>query len=192
MKLKDLNEGMEFHPSVVSTDEKGQTWVTPAGMRQEETECWVCDGTGKETYGEESYPCGYCKGTGKASETVYDGPQLQVSNANGHAIITDMLGLPFDYAGSLENKDLPALRQKLIKMINSEKQRSSMHKPLHDNNKERTMAILRSKGNVTDIGKQGARVVDMGRSDTQVLRYANTMLQIIDYAMKNNLVVSWG
>lgn len=172
----------------VEDNEHGGKTVSPHDMRQEKVACWVCDGVGKEKYGDEEYDCGMCKGTKEIDEWVCGGPSMQVSNANGYAIQRDILGLEADHAGMVDAKDLPALRRKLIKMVNVDKERESMHSPFQDEQGP-MRAHTDDQGN-TRIGR-GARMMGGQRTDSQVLRYAQTLLDMVDYAMKNDLVISW-
>ncbi len=188
-KLKaDLNEGMEFNACTVEDNEHGGKTVSPHDMRQEKVACWVCDGVGKEKHGDKEYECGMCKGTAEIDEWVCGGPSMQVSNANGYAIQRDILGLEADHAGMVDAKDLPALRRKLIKMVNVDKERESMHSPFQDEQGP-MRAHTDDQGN-TKIGR-GPRMMGGERTDSQVLRYAQTLLDMVDYAMKNDLVISW-
>lgn len=186
MKLRDvLYEGMEFSACELQTREDGTKVYSQPGLRAVEKECPVCEGSGKSRTGG---VCAPCQGTGKSTDHECDGPEMQVSNSNGMAIQRDILGVEADYAGSIPTEQLPALRRKLIKMINVDKERESMHKQTTDSQGE--MRRTGTNDNVTSIGR-GARMVDIGRSDEQVLGYAKRMLDIVDYAMKNDLHVTW-
>ncbi len=187
MKLRDiLHEGMEFSACELQTREDGTQVYSPHGQREVERECAICDGSGKHPNGDTCVPC---RGTGKFKDYECDGPEMQVSNSNGFAIQRDVLGVEDpDYVGSIPTEQLPALRRKLIKMINVDKDRESMHKRTTDSQGE--MRRTGTNDNVTSIGR-GARMVDIGRSDSQVLSYAKRLLDLVDYAMKNDLHVTW-
>jgi len=186
MKLKDLQESMEFNACTVTKTEDGTTQLSPHGMREEEKDCWMCDGMAGNV---DDYECMRCQSTGKVKEWVCDGPEMQVSNANGMAIVRDIIGQKADYSGMVEKKDLPMLRRKLIKMVNVDKERESMHQAPSDT--QGPMGRRGSEGNVTSIGRKGPRMIGPGRSDAQVLSYAQTLLDMVEYAMKNDLVISW-
>jgi len=180
MKITDiLNEGMEFGACKLEVRDDGTKMFSDPTARQEEQDCWVCDGEGDEQ-------CRACKGTGKKMEWVSDSPEMQVSNSNGYAIQRDILGVEPDYAGSIMNDQLPAIRKKLLRMVNQESQRSSMHKDPSKSQKQWTS----QEGNVTTI-QRGATMHDMGRSDEQVLTYAQRLLKIVEYAMKNDCHLTW-
>lgn len=193
MKVYDIiREGMEFHAAEIE-EKDGQKYISPHGMRKERKECWACKGTGKDPHAHPDHPmdCDLCDGKKERDEWVSSSPELQVSNSNGFAIVKELFGQEPDWAGHVENKDLPELRRKLIGMLNSEKHRSSLHKDPEDNDKARSMVSHGTEGNVTKIGKSGPRMVDMGRTDEQVKRYAHKLLDMVEYAMKHNLIISW-
>ena len=183
MKIADiLNEGMEFGACKLETREDGTQMFSDPTAREEEQDCWACDGSGKD----DEYKCGLCKGTGKIMEWVSDSPEMQVSNSNGYAIQRDILGVKPDYVGSVMNDQLPAIRKKLLRMVNQESHRTSMHKPSTQSQDQWTS----QEDNVTTIHR-GPQMHDMGRSDEQVQTYAQRLLDIIDYAMKNDCHLTW-
>ena len=188
MKIADiLNEGMEFGACKLETREDGTRMFSDPTSRQEEQDCDFCDGTGEDSG--DYYPdgkCGFCKGSGKVMNWVSDSPEMQVSNSNGYAIQRDILNVEPDYAGSVMNDQLPALRKKLLRMVNQESHRSSMHKTPSQSQKQWTS----QEDNVTTIHR-GAQMHDMGRSDEQVLTYTKRLLDIVDYAMKNDCHLTW-
>jgi len=185
MKLNELlYEGMEFNACTLETKDDGTKMYSPHGMRETEVDCYGCEGMAGKI---EGYKCHWCKNTGKTKDWECDSPEMQVSNANGMAIIRDIIGQEPDYAGSIPPEKYPALRQKLIKMINVDKERESMYKQTTD---QQGQMRVKQQGDVTTIGR-GARMIDVGRSDEQILSYAQRLLEIIEYAMKNDLVVTW-
>ena len=189
MKLNEvLEEGIEFHAATIEDHPKHGKMISPHNMRQEDVECWLCDGSGRDKHAPK-YECGMCHGSGKIQEQVSDGPLLQVSNDNAHAIITDILGQEFDYGGVVEEKDLPLLRRKLMKMKNMEGERSSVRSDPSD--EQKGMQRTGGSGNVTSIGRGGPRMIGPGRSDQRVLQYVDRLLKMVEYAMQHNLIVSW-
>jgi len=193
MKINDIiTESISFDVSTI--DDK---YIQSVGGRKE-VDCDICDGKGENTYrnhpnqGGDTYtePCGLCNGTGKLDRFVPDGPTLNLSNGNAFDLLRH-LGLQDDeYTGHVAAKDLPALRRRLIKMLNSEKDQSAMTKDTTDTQGD--MGATNTQGNVTSIGRQGARMVDMGRTPEQVKRYAKVMLDMVEYAMKGDHIISWG
>ena len=183
MKLDEiLNEGMEFHAAVIDGN-----YIKPHNMRKHTIPCWVCDGSGKDSH-DENEPCGMCNGRKTIEEHTSGGPTLQVANANGMAIVRDILQQEPDYAGMIDAESMPVLRRRLIKFLNKSSEREPMHK---DPSQERgDMSRKGSTGNVTNIG-YGATMVDFGRSDDQVKRYAQRILDIVEYAVKHDCVLSW-
>ena len=192
MKVLDIiREGVTFHACTLEDDEKHGKVVTPHGWRREKQKCFVCKGAGEEEWNNEKHKCGLCNGDGHTDEWVSDSPELQVSNSNASAIVTDLLKQKFDYAGVVHTEDLPELRRRLIKMKNSEKDRSKLHKSPHSNKEERQMGKNSSAGNVTKIGYNQPHMIDGGRTPEQVMRYVDRLLHMVEYAMKHNLVLSW-
>jgi len=184
MKIQDIiNEGMEFQACSIKVKD-GQKMYSPHNMREVDSECYVCDGMAGKI---EGYECRACKGTGKMKQWECDSPEMQVSNSNGFAIQQEILGVKPEYAGSIPNEDLPDLRRKLIRMLNVDKERESMHLDAED---KLGKVRVSQRGNVSTIHR-GARVISPGRSDQQVLRYAQQLLKIVEYAMKNDLTVTW-
>lgn len=188
-----IKESMDFNACSLEGNR-----ITPHNWREAEVDCHICDGNGWNEYPTdetrtkfEKEECGYCRGTGKDKTHICDGPQMNVSNENGGAIIRDILGQEFDYVGMVEKKDMPALRRKLIKMLNMDSERTSMHLDPTDNKDDRPMQRRTDDDGNSSIGR-GARVIGGGRTDDQVLRYADQMLKMVEYAMEHDLVISWG
>lgn len=198
-----LTETVTFDASEFVTDDPafpkglftGQKW-----WRKEMRKCPFCD-NGKEHYrawkdedGKEhpaySVDCDWCEGKGEKDEHVSDAPELNVSNGNAMAIL-DVLGLSHgdgqDLAGSVEPKDLPALRRKLIKMKNGgaddleSPDEISGGKMVKDRDEHGNPALRKT-----------ARMYDIGRTSDQVANYIDRLLQIIDFAQKNDAHLTWG
>src|SRR5216683_3131400 len=119
MKLQALFESMDFIPSFYNKDKGYNETPSEKIIR----DCTGCEGTGKN-YPDDpnSEPCYYCKDTpGKEDTTEYTVPYMNVSNSNG-ALILQMLGLytgEDDESGIIANKDLPAIKRKLIMLKNT-------------------------------------------------------------------------
>ncbi len=187
MKIHDiLLESITFNACSVDKKDDGTTHITPHNWREEESKCWGCKGTGKDKWDPE-YDCDLCRGKGKLKDHVCDGPQVRLSNINAGDVITDMIGQEFEYSGMVEKKDMPKLRQKLIRMINVEKDRERMSRDPFDEQKTR----VSKKNGVSSIEK-GPRMIGFGRDDSQIKQLASQMLKIVEYAAKHDLVLSWG
>jgi hypothetical protein len=187
MKLRDLHESIDFQAYAVENRD-GKTYYTFHDPHEQTEECYACHGSKKDYYDEKN-PCEVCKGAGTITQRVTSSPTLNASNANAQAIITDLLGMSFDHDGLITQDQLPEVRRRLIKALNSEKDRSRLHKD--DVDHEQSFGVQGREGNVVRIGRQGPKVYEFGRTDEQVLRYARKMLDIVEYAMKHNLVVGW-
>ena len=191
MKVSDiLTESIDFTVSKLVKEKDGSEYVTAVGSRQN-VDCHICDGKGFNVYDGEKDECGMCDGPGKLDRFVNEGPSMTLSNGNAYDLMRH-LGLEADYTGAVEGDELTALRQRLIKLLNSDKDRAGMEKATIDNEDERQMGATGQRGNVTSIGRQGARMIDVGRTPEQVKQYAKTMLDMVDYAMKNDYFIGWG
>jgi|TARA_R110000782_G_C14811087_1_gene412766 hypothetical protein len=190
MKSRDfrkLNESIDFSVTKSYEDEQGRTVhdMSHFGKRQP-VECWVCDGTGKDKFYDEA-KCDYCEGKGKRDEFVSDAPEMNVSNSNAFKII-DMLGLEQDYAGSIENKDLPALMRKLIQLKNSD--RSQYAEPGSQSGGK--IGTYKDQAGMDTIGRKGPMLYNMGTTDDQVTAYVDQLIKIIKFAQDNDADFGWG
>jgi len=188
MKITEiLAESITFHPATLTKDSKGREVIGFADQDEEKVECYICDGTGKDPYEEDGSPCKRCNGKGWEMEMVGRGPEMNVSNSNGYAI-QQMLGMEPDEYGFVDNKDLPKLMAKLMKLANKDSNGWTK-----DQSTERgDMGKQGSDGNVTSIGRTGPTVMDMGRSQGQVDSYIERLMKIVQYAQKNGHGISWG
>lgn len=157
--------------------------------------CYACEGSCKDE-DDPNYDCRYCGGTGKMSMFKADGPELNVSNANAGAIIQE-LGLASSadmqsgdwYCGSVEPNELPAFRQKLLVLLNSQNARRGMTvDPSIDHGEPRA---TKGDDGISRISR-GPTIIDGGRSESQIIRYAETLLKMAEYAMKYGLEIGWG
>ena len=192
MRAKEfIIESMTFIPAVMKdfTDHEGKPsklLTSEPWMRKEEQDCFLCDGTGKETYGDMSRVCSRCHGTGKTEEEVSDAPELNVSNANGYAI-QEMLGLDPDYSGTIYNKDLPQIMRRLIELKN----KGSSEYTQEPSVSRGPMRKSKDDQGITKISP-GATSHDFGRSQGQVDRYIDELIKMVQFAQKNNAHISWG
>jgi len=192
MRIQELIiEGMTFSPAIEKdyTDDSGKTQKIITGepwWTKSDEPCWVCDGTGKEKYGNSEYPCGYCHGKKTYTKHGSTAPELNVSNVNGWEI-QKMLGLDPDYAGTIYHKDLPNIMRKLIQLKN---QNTSQHTQEPSTDKGSMRKSVDDRG-ITSISR-GPTMHDMGRSQSQVDRYIDTMIEIVRFAQKHNAHISWG
>jgi hypothetical protein len=191
MKINELlTEGITFNPVILKVykDKTGKEVKHLTGekwWRKEQTDCFVCRGTGVEDYGDKKYPCENCEGSGKKLETISSAPELQVSNSNGYAI-QEMLGLDPDYSGVIYNKELPELMRKLIKVKNLD---ISSHTKDTSIEKSQIKPYTDERG-VTHIGS-GPTMIDVGRSHSQVNSYVDRLIEIVQFAIKNKANLGW-
>lgn len=190
MKLNDIREdiileGITFSPSKLVDDGDGGKFYDSPGKNQL-MPCEVCDGKGKEDYGNgEVYPCGYCDGKGKRMEWVPEGPELSVAN-NSAFLILDMLGLDSsDYAGAISNKDLPAIKRKIIQLKNT-----SVDAHIREPSEERGPARMDTSGDVPRITR-GATMIDSGYDKNRLISYLDRFMKVVDYAQKHGMDISY-
>jgi len=183
---QSLQESVTFDPIVF--DKENNYYHNPFGSNKE-VDCWVCKGTGKDSYGKDEWDCDMCGGKGKKEEWVSDAPELNVSNSNAFAIL-DMLGVSDpDYAGKIQNKDLPAVMRKLIMLKNKGAEEYTEPGSISGNK----MQKYKDPATGLDrIGRQGPMMYHMGRSSSQVERYIDKLLEIIKFAQQNNADLGWG
>jgi hypothetical protein len=99
-----------------------------------------------------------------------------------------MLGLEQDYAGSIENKDLPALMRKLIQLKNSD--RSQYAEPGSQSGGKMTTST--DAEGMSTIGRSGPTMYNMGTTDSQITQYVDQLIKIIKFAQDNDADFGWG
>jgi len=196
MRLSEiLNESITFGAEKLETKD-GHTYYTDPFSKQVDDECWVCDGTGSETYRgytddngvehpEQKHECGMCKGKGTYPTYKTDAPEMNVSNINAMEI-QRMLGLEADYSGAISHADIPVFKRRLIKLKNGD---ISAHVQEPEKHVGKMKAYKDDNGQ-SAIGR-GPTMIDFGRPHSQVMRYIDSLLEIMDFAQKNNLDVTW-
>ena len=194
MKISDvLNESMEFGPTRVEkrkfNGEMHDVSVSPGSMQ--DVDCSICDGAGYNVYNDQNGkpykdPCGLCRETGKENVFVGDGPDMNVSNANGWEI-QRMIGVDPDHGGHVWNKDLPDLMRRLIKLKNGD---TSQHAK-EPNVELGRMQKRAGENGLATIGR-GATMHDMGRSQEQVSHYVDRVMKIVKWCIDNDYDFSWG
>jgi hypothetical protein len=197
MRFKEiLRESVTFGVARLEDHDGRKIYSDPFMKKTMET-CFVCDGTGKETFGgytdedgkhvpKTEHECGMCKGVGKNEEWRSTAGELNVANSNAMAI-QEMLGLDPDYSGAIKKEDFPAIRRRLIKIKNGGIE-SHTQEPSKSGGQMR--AYTNDQGQ-SSIGR-GATMHDMGRSYAQVERYIDSLLSLMDFAQKNDCDLVWG
>jgi len=190
MKSRDfrkLNESIDFSVSKSYVDDRGKTIhdINHFGERKD-VDCWVCDGRGKDKFYDEA-ECDYCGGKGQRLEFVSNAPEMNVSNSNGFKII-DMLGLEQDYAGHVDNKDLPDIMRRLIQLKNSDS--SQYTEPGSQSGGK--IGKYKDQEDMDRIGRKGPMMYNMGTTDTQVKQYIDQLIKIVKFAQDNDADFGWG
>jgi len=162
-------------------------------MESGERNCSACDGSALD-YPDDpnSEPCPYCKETpGKETYSNYTAPNLNVANVNAYQILK-MLGLYDEEdssAGHIENKDLPAIRRKLIMVKN--KGSEDFNRPSTDTISPKRSYVDKS-GSTPEIKTSGgARFIDMGLDNDRMSQYIAKLLEIINYAQEHGYDIAW-
>lgn len=168
-------------------DSRGEYWSSADFEKDEMKTCFVCDGTGKETYNDQSYDCEYCHGAGKVKEIVSDAPELNVSNSNG-MVIQNMLGIDADYSGVIQHEQLPEIMRKLIKLKNQEVSQYTQE----PSKSQGAMKSWKDEHGQTHIGRTGPTIYDFGRSQQQVESYIDRLIELVKFAQKHNAGIGWG
>jgi len=183
-----LSESITFGPAVEKefSDGSGKYWTGQDWERKVEEQCPYCNGTGKETYGDNSYVCDYCNGKGKVIETVSDAPELNVSNANGRVVL-EMLGVEPESSGAIDNKDLPQIMRRLIMLKNKTGQEYT--RPPSVTRSDRS--TWSDDQGMTHIGR-GPEMHDYGLSQQQLDKYVDRLIKLVQFAQKNNASLGWG
>ncbi len=198
MKLSGiLKESVTFNVAHKEKHPKYGEVISPVGKRGP-VECYGCDGSGKDEYGmSKDDKCDVCRGSGTIEGFKASGPELNLSNANA-AVVTQALGLKqYDdgYGGGVLPKEaLGDFRQKLVRLLNSHKDRKQLTQEPSVEKRERSgMGVTGREGNVTSIGRRGAgpTIYHGGRSEEQIQRYARKLLDMVEYAMENGHFISW-
>jgi len=197
MRLDEiLRESVTFGVARLETRD-GQQYYTDPFSKKVKEKCWVCHGTGKETYGgytdddgkehpKSEHECGMCHGQGEIDDWKTDAQELNVANSNAMEI-QRMLGLEPDYSGAIKKEDFPAFRRHLIKLKNSD---------ISGYTQEPTVDRGKMRASTDDTGQarigRGPTMHDMGRSHAQVVRYIDSLLSLMDFAQKNDCDLVWG
>ena len=190
MRINDLLlESITFNPIVEKDYDGRKVWSSVDWETLTKEPCYVCHGTGKETYDNESYSCRRCDSTGTIEEYVSSAPELNVSNSNGIEI-QRMLGIPNpDYGGIIHHQDIPKFIQRLIKLKNQD---SSQYTQATSDTRGPMGRTHTDDQGVTHSGHRGPRMIDVGRSQSQIDTYIDRLLEILEFAQENNASVGWG
>lgn len=188
MKIKDLLiESITFSPMRLKKDSHGEYWSSADFEKEEMRTCFVCDGTGKEKYGDKSYECEYCHGLGKTKEIASTAPELNVSNSNG-MIIQQMLGIDPDYSGIIRHEQLPDVMRKLIKLKNQEVSQYTQE----PSKSQGEMGSWKDEQGQAHIGRKGPTIYDFGRSREQVENYIDHLIKLVKFAQEHDASIGWG
>lgn len=177
MRVKELFESIEFVPTKLNAD-----GIHDSPMHDVEEECWTCDGTG--TYYDRT--CDHCNGTKVLKRKEWSMPHMQLSNGNAYLLMS-ALGLEEEPVGVVPNKDLPELKRKLLKLLNTD---VSKHTRAPSITQDKHTKVVDVDG-VSTIKRYGPTMIDHGVSSAQIKGYAERMIKLVDAAQKEGYDVSW-
>jgi hypothetical protein len=186
-----ITESVTFTPAVEKDMGGQKVWTSSDWESKQMEPCFMCDGTGKETHDGKDYPCMRCDGKGEKEEWNINAPELNVSNANRHTVLS-MMGIPSrpdDYSGLIRNHDLPKIMRRLITLKNTSTERYTS--PDYVTRGQMGVQGTDDQG-VTHIGRKGPTMYDMGVSQEQVDRYLDALIQLVKFAQENNASIHWG
>ncbi len=113
-------------------------------------------------------------------------PELKVGNGNALAFL-GLLGITPDHCGTIELVEMPALLQRLLKLVNDPSARSPILVPPSTHQSVR----LECEGTVVAV-QRNAYIISGGLGDHQVLHYATKLSQLLREAQQLGCIVSWG
>ena len=192
MKLTDisLNESVTFAPSkLVDHPKYGKVHDMIGDFK--DVDCRGCKGTGEEEWSTgEIHPCRWCKGSGKTKEFVTTAPEMNVANRNA-SVILDLLGLPNEDSGTIYHEDLPELRRKIIRLINSDAAEKSAIAPTTDRGELRRQKVTGDDGVTSIVATRGPTMMDGGLKVQQVEGYLTRLLNMVTYAQEHGYNLGW-
>ena len=133
--------------------------------------CWMCADTKRW----QSDPAAKCYPTcgGVMEESTL--PEVNFSNHNARRILALMGCDPNDLCGELQPKEIPAVLQRLLTVINVESQREHLVEDAR-----------------IESGSRGPTVVWGGNTDAQTLRRLFAIQQLLAEAAEGGFGISWG
>lgn len=200
----NLVESTDFYPAIKSIEDwHGKPTVVtkepPEFCRQEEVECEWCEGTGhhydyvdgKKVFDPSYGQCDACEdvwgkpGHGRVKKWVYDFPRMKVSYMMVE-LLCQVLGKDFDHCGHIDLEDLPALKRRLIGILNKNDV-SAFTRPDTDEGGER---FVDTSGEIPQI-RTTMRTYGSGINDERLRAGVQYMLEIVDWAQKHEMGVTW-
>ena len=137
------------------------------------------------------YDCGLCNGTGKDERNESEAPSMNVSNANA-SVILNMLGIEFDYGGSIPVSIIPGIKRRLIKLKNQGIDQYTRDTTVSQTDHGMKKTKDHESGITTIAPSKGPTMIDVGLSASQIESYVERIMPILDYAQEHNMDVGWG
>jgi len=186
-EFKNANKGQpeDFQTRVDDSINKITKAIELRTSRHEAVAKRIFDG------GFDAGPCQACDGTQEYEQQLSTAPELNVANTNARVVL-DILGLEFDYSGSIPAKDIPTLRRRLIQFSNS-KGSADAYTRDYEKSQSTTMRKSKDADGITRLEpKKGATMIDMGLSKEQIRGYVDRLMPLLDYAQKKDVDITWG
>lgn len=197
MRYAELLESIEMHPARLEIV-NGETHINfpEEGLRKEEVKCYCCDGSGRDIQWdvhprrerEPDYvdPCECCHGKGTTFDTIYDFPSIRMTGPNS-TLGLRILGLSDDSHGWIEPKDIPALRRKIVQIMNNPDLIDSWTQDPTDHGGQ---TIVDRSTDIPRITK-APRFIGGGVYHQDVLAFLKRVDGIAEWAQKHDCGVSW-
>jgi len=168
-------------------------WIPDAPARKEKLQCGGCDGTGEDNFNTDDDKCPYCKGKGyDGMTTVSDAPEMNLANSNARSIL-NILGLDADenLMGEIKNSDIGNIKQRIMKIINSDNSTSEVERSPSDIQQTSTTVGKDEHGLSQIQRQQGPHMVDYGLSGDDIKKRLKYLITVLDYAQKNNYNITY-
>lgn len=135
----------------------------------------------------ETIDCGFCKGKGTYQEEVSDAPEMNLSNVNAQALMS-ALGYEPGYGYSIKPEEVPAVKRKIMQLMNKEGELGQHTRDPEDSQKD--FGMVRSTDPETGLDKierkKGPRMIGAGIDIDYLKDKFERMMPILDYAQKHN------
>lgn len=179
---------------IIQIRESMTMWIPDAPSKEIKHTCNMCDGAGEFSADDHRGPgpCFICNQTGYWTDHQSTAPEMNLSNVNAIAAMV-ALGYEEDYGYKIIPEEIPALKQKIMMLLNKEGALDAHTTPVTDDQKD--FGMVRSKDPETGIDKierkKGARMIGPGRDVGYLSNVFERMLLVLDYAQKHNMEISF-
>ena len=141
-------------------------WVDKQTLTKTPKPCPECEGKAPEN-------CNWCI-DGAVTEYSSDCTDLNLANANAHALLCQLYPEGVCPEGRWPLDKLPEITRRILRIINT----------------RQASALISETTELYNPGR--ARFIEMGRSTEQVARYYDTLLRVLKDAQRLNSDIFWG